>query len=89
VTPVAEEYKVRIAMHPEDPPGLTLGNVPRCIFSSFDGYKIMKALREEDADCFIIADHWPDMEGGPMTGCAFTMGYIKALLERANEEVGG
>jgi len=162
VAPVAEEYKVKIAMHPEDPPGLTLGNVPRCIFSSFDGYKraietansdyigmclccgcvleageswgkdiletikyfgprrkihkvhfrnvnqplphfvetfidggyydmykITKALREEDADCFIIADHWPDMVGGIMTGCAFTMGYIKALLERANEEVGG
>jgi mannonate dehydratase len=161
VVPVAEEYKVKIAMHPEDPPGLTLGNVPRCIFSSFDGYKraieiassdyigmclccgcvleageswgrdivetikyfgprgkihkvhfrnvnqplphfvetfiddgyydmykIMKALREADADCFVIADHWPDMVGGTITGCAFTMGYIKALLERANEEYG-
>ncbi len=160
VAPVAEEYKVKIAMHPEDPPGLTLGNVPRCIFSSFDGYKraieiagsdyvgmclccgcvleagkswgkdiidtvkyfgprnkifkvhlrnvnrplphfvetfiddgyfdmskIMKALRESDVDCFLIADHWPEMVGAPRTGFAFTMGYIQALLERANEEV--
>jgi len=57
-----------------------------------DGYygmsKIMKALREEDVDCILIADHWPDMVGGSRTGFAFTMGYIKALLERANEEVG-
>jgi len=161
VAPVAEEYRVKIAMHPEDPPGLTLGNVPRCIFSSFNGYKraieiagsdyvgmclccgcvleagkswgkdvidtiryfgrrnkifkvhfrnvnrplphfvetfiddgyfdmskIMKALREDNVDCFLIADHWPEMAGGPRTGFAFTMGYIQALLERANEEVG-
>jgi mannonate dehydratase len=159
IKPVAEEYKVKIAMHPEDPPGLTLGNVPRCIFSSFDGYKraveiadsdyigmclccgcvleageswgndihetiryfgsrkkihkvhfrnvnqplphfvetfiddgyydmykIMKALREENVDCYIIADHWPDMIGGSKSGFAFTIGYIKALLKRADEE---
>jgi mannonate dehydratase len=158
--PVAEEYKVKIAMHPEDPPGQTLGNVPRCIFSSFEGYKraieiansdyvgmclccgcvleagdewgkdiletihyfgkrgkihkvhfrnvnqplphfvetfiddgyydmskIMKALKQEDTDCVLIADHWPDMVGGRRTGLAFTTGYIKALLERANEEI--
>jgi mannonate dehydratase len=39
VAPVAEEYKVRIGIHPDDPPGRPLGNVPRCIFSSFNGYK--------------------------------------------------
>ena len=158
VVPVAEEYKVKIAMHPEDPPGETLGNVPRCIFSSFAGYKqaleiansdyvgmclccgcvfeageawgkdiletihyfgklgkihkvhfrnvdrplphfvetfiddgyydmskIIKALKEENVDCVMIADHWPDMVGGRRTGMAFTIGYIKALLDRAGD----
>lgn len=36
----------------------------------------------------MIADHWPAMVGGKKTGFAFTIGYIKALLERANEEAG-
>ena len=161
VAPVAEENGVRIGIHPEDPPGLTLGNVPRVIGSSFDGYKraleiadspnvglclclgcvleagenwgatpietihhfgqlgkifkvhfrnvsqplphfvesfvddgycdmypLMKALREVNNDCVLILDHSPDMVGGKHTGAAFAIGYIRALLERANEEVG-
>jgi mannonate dehydratase len=36
---VAEEAGVRIGIHPDDPPGLVLGGVPRSIFSSFAGYK--------------------------------------------------
>jgi len=39
VAPVAEEAGVYIGIHPDDPPGYDLGGVPRCIFSSFDGYK--------------------------------------------------
>jgi mannonate dehydratase len=39
VAPVAEEAGVRIGIHPDDPPGLVLGGVPRSIFSSFAGYK--------------------------------------------------
>ena len=161
VAPVAEESGVRIGIHPEDPPGLTLGNVPRVVGSSFDGYKhaleiadspnvglclclgcvleagenwgatpietihhfgqlgkifkvhfrnvsqplphfvesfvddgycdmypLMKALREVNNDCVLILDHSPDMVGGKHTGAAFAIGYIRALLERANEEVG-
>jgi mannonate dehydratase len=42
VVPVAEEAGVRIGIHPDDPPQPVLAGVPRCIFSSFDGYK--KAL---------------------------------------------
>lgn len=160
VAPVAEDSGVRIGIHPEDPPGLTLGNVPRVIGSSFDGYKraleiadspnvglclclgcvleagenwgatpietilhfgqlgkifkvhfrnvsqplphfvesfvddgycdmypLMKALREVNNDCVLILDHSPDMVGGKHTGAAFAIGYIRALLERANEEV--
>jgi mannonate dehydratase len=34
---IAEEADVRIGIHPDDPPVPELGDVPRCIFSSFDG----------------------------------------------------
>jgi mannonate dehydratase len=161
VAPVAEESGVRIGIHPEDPPGITLGNVPRVVGSSFAGYKraleiadspnvglclclgcvleagenwgktpvetiqyfgernkifkvhfrnvnqplphfveafvddgycdmypLMKALRQVNNDCVLILDHSPDMVGGSHTGAAFAIGYIRALLERANEEVG-
>jgi mannonate dehydratase len=39
VVPVAEETGVRIGIHPDDPPVPVLAGVPRCIFSSFEGYK--------------------------------------------------
>lgn len=39
VAPVAEEANVRIGIHPDDPPQPMLAGVPRCIFSSFAGYK--------------------------------------------------
>jgi mannonate dehydratase len=39
VAPVAEEAGVRIGIHPDDPPVPVLAGVPRCIFSSFEGYK--------------------------------------------------
>ena len=54
----------------------------------FDMYKIMKALRQVDFDGVVIPDHIPRMAGGPKAGAAFCFGYMKALLERANEEVG-
>jgi mannonate dehydratase len=162
VTPVAEEEGIRIGIHPDDPPVPELGGVPRCIFSSFDGYKraleiaaspnvgmclcvgcwleggklmgkdvletiryfgrqgklfkvhfrnvnaplphfvetfvdngymemyrVMKALREVDFDGAVIADHVPAMVGGNRVATAFSIGYMKALLERADSEVRG
>ncbi|MFC1692584.1 mannonate dehydratase [Candidatus Latescibacterota bacterium] len=166
VAPVAEECDVRIGIHPDDPPLPMLGGVPRCIFSSFEGYRrameiadspnvglclcvgcwleggdrmgknvletiryfgernklfkihvrnvemplsrtnpyfreawiddgymdmylVMKELRIANNDCLIIDDHHPPGTiGGWMVGKAFQLGYIRALLERANEEVG-
>ena len=159
--PVAEEAGVMIGIHPDDPPVPILAGVPRCMFSSFDGFKrafeiadspnvgmclcvgcwlegggsmgkdvletiryfgernkifkvhfrnvdtplphfvetflddgymdmyqVMKALREVDFKGVAIPDHIPAMVGG-RAGMAYTIGYMKALLQRANEEVGG
>ncbi len=161
VVPVAEAEGVRIGIHPDDPPGPELGGVPRCIFSSFAGYKrameiadspnvglclcvgcwleggdlmgksvletikyfgqrdkifkvhfrnvhaplphfvetfiddgyvdmylVMKALREVNFNGVLIPDHIPLMANDHRVGTAFTIGYIKALVARANAEVG-
>ncbi len=160
IVPVAEETGVKIGVHPDDPPGLTLGNIPRPIFSSFDGYrraleianspnvgmglccgcwleggprmgrnvletieyfgglkklfvihfrnvsaplphfyetylnegymdmyKIMRTLRKVNFEGVLIGDHFPAMvKGGNLSGQIYTIGYIQALIERANEE---
>ena len=38
IMPVAEKWKVKIGLHPDDPPVPSLGGVPR-IFRNIDGYK--------------------------------------------------
>jgi mannonate dehydratase len=160
VAPVAEETGVHIGIHPDDPPGMTLGNVPRCLFSTFEGYrraleiadspnigvglccgtwleggaavgrdvlemveyfgrrrrlfiihfrnvdrtlpnfretflndgymdmyKIVRKLAEVNFDGVLSADHVPSTTGIPRAGETYTIGYIQALIERANEEV--
>jgi mannonate dehydratase len=150
---IAEEQKVNIGIHPDDPPIAELAGVPR-IFSSFDGYKkaleiadsqnvgmclfvgcwleggklmgrdvidtihyfgkqkkifkvhfrnvnqplphftetflddgyadmykILQALKDVDFDGVLIADHIPSM-AFPQTGTAFSIGYMKGLVER-------
>ena len=159
VAPVAEEAGVRIGIHPDDPPGVDLAGVPRCIFGNFAGYqraleiadspnvgvcfcvgcwleggalmgngtlesirafaaqgklfkvhfrnvdaplphfvetfvddgymdmyKVMRELRAVGFNGVAIADHIPVMAGGPRVSTAYTIGYMKALLRRANEE---
>lgn len=159
VVPVAEKLGIRIGIHPDDPPGPPLGGVPRCIFSSFDGYRraleiadseqiglclcvgcwleggkamgrdvletiryfgprrrifkihfrnvsrplprftetfldngymdmyqVMKALREVNFDGAVIPDHVPHTVGGGRVGVAYSIGYMRALLERAEQE---
>ena len=39
-----------------------------------------------DGDGVVIADHIPLMADGPRVGTAFTIGYMKALVERAEAE---
>jgi mannonate dehydratase len=159
VAPVAEEAGVRIGIHPDDPPVAELGGIPRCIFSSYEGYqraldianspnvgvclcvgcwleggdlmgkgvvdtihafgeqkklfkvhfrnvnqplpyfvetfiddgymdmyKVLKAMRDVDFDGVFIADHIPTMAGDHRISTAYTIGYMKALLERVNAE---
>jgi mannonate dehydratase len=156
---IAEEQNVRIGIHPDDPPVPELGGVPRCIFSSFEGYrqaleiadspnvgiclcvgcwleggslmgkdvigtikyfgqrnkifkvhlrninqplphftetfindgyadmhKILKALKDVGFDGVIIADHIPAMAYGPYTGTAFSVGYIKGIVDHVIAE---
>ncbi len=159
--PVAEEAGVMIGIHPDDPPVPRLAGIPRCIFSSFEGYKrafeiadspnvgmclcvgcwleggelmgkdvlesmrffgewgkvfkvhfrnvdqplphfvetfvdngyqdmyqVMKVMREVNFKGVAIPDHVPSMVGD-RSGTAYTIAYMNALVERANEEVGG
>lgn len=54
---------------------------------TMDMWRIMKTLCEVDFRGALIADHVPTMVGGRLTGWAYSIGYIKALLARANAEV--
>jgi mannonate dehydratase len=51
-----------------------------------DMWKVMKALVEVDFRGALIADHVPSMVGGRNAGWAYSMGYIRALLARAEAE---
>ncbi len=53
-----------------------------------DMYRVMRALREVNFDGAVIADHIPGMVGGGRVGTAYSIGYMRALIERANAEVG-
>jgi len=53
-----------------------------------DMLKLMKTLMEIDFRGALIADHVPTMVGGPRTGWAYSIGYIKALLAAVSAEKG-
>lgn len=50
-----------------------------------DMYKILKALKKVDFDGVLIADHIPSLIGS-QTGSAFSIGYMKGLVERVIAE---
>jgi mannonate dehydratase len=63
VTPVAEQFGVRIGIHPDDPPVPVLAGVPRCIFSSFDGYRrAMEIAASPNVGICLCCGTW--LEGG-------------------------
>jgi mannonate dehydratase len=53
-----------------------------------DMYQVMKALQEVGFRGVVIPDHIPRMADDPRLGTAYTIGYMKALLRRAEAEVG-
>ena len=52
-------------------------------------YAVMKALREVEFDGCIIPDHIPAMLGGHRVGVAYSIAYMRALVQAANHEAGG
>ena len=63
VAPVAEEVGVRIGIHPEDPPVPMLAGVPRCIFTSFEGYKkALEIANSPNVGIVLCCGTW--LEGG-------------------------
>jgi mannonate dehydratase len=52
-----------------------------------DMYQVLKTLKEVNFNGVIIPDHIPLMGNDPRLGTAFTIGYMKALLDRVNAEV--
>ena len=67
VVPVAEEVGVRIGCHPDDPPGVELGGIPRCIFGTFDGYvRALEIANSPSVGVCLCCGCW--LEGGALMG---------------------
>ena len=58
-----------------------------------DGYMdmhvVMQTLREVGYDGAIIPDHIPSLLGGPRAGTAYSIAYMRALVQAVNNEAGG
>jgi mannonate dehydratase len=58
-----------------------------------DGYQdmhlVLRALREVAFDGCIIPDHIPQMLGGYRPGLAYSIAYMRALVQAVNNEFGG
>ena len=67
VAPVAEEVGVMIGIHPDDPPVPELAGIPRCIFSSFEGYKRAFEIADSpNVGMCLCVGCW--LEGGELMG---------------------
>ena len=53
-----------------------------------DGYRVMRALRAVEYRGGVTPEHTPEMAGDRRVGQAFTLGHMKAMLQRADEEAG-
>jgi mannonate dehydratase len=64
ILPVAEEYNVRMALHPDDPPVPKLGGVPR-LFRNFDNFKrAMERHPNRMHGLDFCHGCWSEMRGG-------------------------
>ena len=67
VVPVAEESRVYIGIHPDDPPVCDLGGIPRCIFGTFAGYqRALEIAGSPNVGVCLCVGCW--LEGGPRMG---------------------
>src|SRR5579883_1022398 len=63
VIPVAEEVGVRLALHPDDPPGPAIGGVAR-IFSSFEGFeRASRIVNSPSWSLLFCVGCWSEMGG--------------------------
>jgi mannonate dehydratase len=63
VLPAAEEAGVRLALHPDDPPGPPLGGMAR-VFSSFEGFdRAARAIDSPAWGLLFCAGCWSEMGG--------------------------
>jgi mannonate dehydratase len=53
----------------------------------YDMYQAMRTLVEVGFDGNIIGDHFPQMAGGPRVAVAYTIAWMRAMLQRAEAEV--
>jgi mannonate dehydratase len=51
--------------------------------------QVLETLCEVNFNGVVIPNHIPSVTGGPRVGTADTIGYVNALVKRANEEVNG
>ena len=54
-----------------------------------DMHRVMQALREVEYDGCIIPDHIPGMVGGGRSGLAYSIAYMRGLVQAVNNEYGG
>lgn len=54
-----------------------------------DMHQVMRALREVGFDGAVISDHLPTMVGGRRVAEAYSIGYMRALIQAVNNEFGG
>jgi mannonate dehydratase len=69
VVPVAEEVGVRIGLHPDDPPVVELGGVPRCVLGSYPAYlRALEIAGSPNVGVCLCAGSW--LEGGERMGAS-------------------
>ena len=54
-----------------------------------DMHQVVRAMREVGFDGVIISDHLPAMVGGRRAAEAYSVGYMRALVQAASNEFGG
>ena len=54
-----------------------------------DMHEVMRALREVEFEGAVMSDHLPAMVGGRRAAEAWSIGYMRALIQAVNNEFGG